>query len=181
MGGMIAQIMASEYGARIRSLTSIMSSTGDPALPQAAPDVMAMMMQPMPDPAANPAGFLSRSTAFARRIAGRGYPFDEEAHRALVSEEARRAHDPAGTGRQIAAVAAAGDRRAQLSAVTTPTLVIHGCDDPLVLPACGRDTAASIPNAELVLIDGMGHDLPAGLWQPIAGHIDRVARRAVSR
>jgi len=179
MGGMIAQIMASEHGARTLSLTSIMSSTGNPALPQAAPDAMAMMMQPMPDPLRDREGFLSRSSAFARRIAGTGYPFDEEAHRALVSEEVSRAYDPAGTARQIAAIAVAGDRRTRLSAITAPTLVIHGCDDPLFPRACGEDTAASIPGAELLLIDGMGHDLPAGVWQRVASRIDGVARRAV--
>lgn len=180
MGGMIAQIMASEHGSHVLSLTSIMSSTGNPALPQAAPDAMAMMMRPMPDPASDRAGFLSRSSAFARRIAGTGYPFDEEAHRALASEELGRAYDPAGTGRQIAAIGATGDRRSRLSAVTAPTLVIHGNDDPLFLPDCGRDTAASIPEAELLLIDGMGHDLPAGVWRQIAGKIDGVAQRTVS-
>lgn len=180
MGGMIAQIMASEHGSRVLSLTSIMSSTGNPALPHAAPDAMAMMMQPMPDPSSDRAGFLSRSSAFARHIAGVGYPFDEEAHHAMVSEELSRAYDPAGTGRQIAAVGVAGDRRARLSGVTAPTLVIHGSDDPLFLPACGRDTAASIPAAELLMIDGMGHDLPAGVWRQVAGRIDSVARRAVS-
>lgn len=180
MGGMIAQIMASEHGSRVLSLTSIMSSTGNPALPHAAPDAMAMMMQPMPDPSSDRAGFLSRSSAFARHIAGVGYPFDEEAYHAMVSEELSRAYDPAGTGRQIAAVGVAGDRRARLSGVTAPTLVIHGSDDPLFLPACGRDTAASIPAAELLMIDGMGHDLPAGVWRQVAGRIDSVARRAVS-
>jgi pimeloyl-ACP methyl ester carboxylesterase len=179
MGGMIAQIIASEHAGRVLSLTSIMSSTGNPALPQAAPDAMAMMVQPMPDPSSDRSGFLSRSSAFARRIAGTGYPFDEESHRTLISEELSRAYDPAGTGRQIAAIAVAGDRRARLSAVTAPTLVIHGSDDPLFLPACGRDTAASIPGAELLLIDGMGHDLPAGVWRQVAGRIDGVARRAV--
>lgn len=178
MGGMIAQIMASDVRNRVLSLTSIMSSTSNPVLPPAAPDAMAMMMQPMPDPAVDLEGFLSRSSAFARRIAGKGYPFDEEAHRALVSEEIRRAHDPAGTARQIAAIAVAGDRRAQLAAVTAPTLVIHGNDDPLFLPECGRDTAASIPGAELLLIDGMGHDLPIGVWQQVASRIAGVARRA---
>jgi len=180
MGGMIAQIMASEHSTRVLSLTSIMSSTGNPALPPPAPDAMAMMTQPMPDPALDHAGFMSQSSAFARRIAGTGYPFNQAAHRALVSEEIKRAYDPAGTARQMAAIATTGDRRARLAAVTEPTLVIHGSDDPLFLPACGRDTAASIPNAELMLIDGMGHDLPKELWQQIAGKINGVARRARS-
>jgi pimeloyl-ACP methyl ester carboxylesterase len=175
MGGMIAQIMASEHPGRVLSLTSIMSGTGNPALPQAEPDVMAMMMRPSPDPASNEAGFLANSIAFARRIAGKHHPLDEEAHRLLVLEEVRRAYDPGGRGRQIAAMAVAGDRRERLATVTAPTLVIHGADDPLILPACGRDTAASIPNADFLLVDGMGHDLPPALYQRVIEAIDRIA------
>ena len=96
MGGMIAQIMAGEHKDRALSRTSIMSSTRNPALPQAAPDAMAMMIQPMPDPSADRPGFLSRSSAFARRITGTGYAFDEGAHHALVLEELDRGYDPAG-------------------------------------------------------------------------------------
>jgi pimeloyl-ACP methyl ester carboxylesterase len=178
MGGMIAQIVASEYPERVLSLTSIISSTGNPMLPQAAPDVMAMMMRPAPDPVSDEAGFLAHRLAFARRIAGTGHAFDEEAHRLLVLEETRRAYDPGGSARQIAAMAVTGDRRSRLATITVPTLVIHGTDDPLILPACGRDTAASIPNAELMLIDGMGHDLPPALDRTITEAIDRMARRS---
>jgi pimeloyl-ACP methyl ester carboxylesterase len=177
MGGMIAQIMASEHPGRVLSLTSIMSSSGNPALPQAVPDAMAMMMRPTPDPAVDEAGFLARRLAFARRIAGGGYPFDEKAQTDLLLEEARRAHDPAGVTRQIAAMAVAGDRRARLATIAVPTLVIHGTDDPLFPPACGLDTANSIPNAEFLLIDGMGHDLPPHLYETVASAIDRTARK----
>ncbi|MBW6422180.1 alpha/beta fold hydrolase [Rhizobium sp. XQZ8] len=177
MGGMIAQIMTSEYPDRILSLTSIMSSTGNPALPQAGPDVMGLMMRPSPDPRDDEMGFLASSLAFARRIAGPGFAFDEEAHRALVLEEARRAYDPAGTARQIAAMAVAGDRRARLVTITAPTLVIHGKDDPLILPTCGEDTASSISGAELMLVEGMGHDLPAALYGRVIDTIDRTAQR----
>lgn len=178
MGGMIAQIMASEHPGRVRSLTSIMSGTGNPALPQAAPDVMAMMMGPAPDPASDETGFLDRAVAFARRIAGSGYPFDAAAHRRLALEELRRAHDPAGTARQLAAMAVTGDRRARLATIAAPALVVHGKDDPLILPACGEDTALSIPGAELMLIDGMGHDLPPELHATVVSAIDQTARRA---
>ena len=181
MGGMIAQIMASEHAGRVLSLTSIMSGTGNPALPQAAPDVMAMLTRPAPDPVADPSGFLMHWLAFARRISGSGYRFDEEAHRRLVLEETRRAHDPAGTARQIAAMAVTGDRRPRLATVTAPTLVIHGTEDPLIPPACGRDTALSIPGAELTMLDGMGHDLPPALDRTITEAVDRTARRASRR
>jgi pimeloyl-ACP methyl ester carboxylesterase len=177
MGGMIAQVLASDHADRILSLTSIMSSTGNPALPQAAPDVMAMMMRPAPDPITDPKGFLSVRLASARRIAGTRYPFHEEAHSALLLQEAERCYDPAGTARQIAAMAVAGDRRALLSTITTPTLVIHGADDPLFLPACGLDTAHTIPNASYLPIEGMGHDLPPELNGTVIEAICRVATK----
>lgn len=178
MGGMIAQVLASEFPARILSLCSIMSSTGNPALPQAAPEVMALMNRPTPDPAADPEGFLSASLAFARRIAGSGAPFDSAGHAALALEEARRRHDPAGSARQLAAMVAAGDRRRRLAAITVPALVVHGTEDPLILPACGEDTAAAIPGSELLLVGGMGHDLPAQFEDRIIDAITQNARRA---
>jgi pimeloyl-ACP methyl ester carboxylesterase len=181
MGGMIAQMLASEHPARVLSLTSIMSSTGNPAMPLAAPDVMALMMRPAPNPASDEAGFLEHGVAFARRIAGTAYPFDEEAYRALVREELQRAYVPGGFGRQIAAIAVAGDRRSRLATIRVPTLVVHGTDDPLILPACGEDTAAAIPHAEFMLIDGMGHDLPPSLHRTVIEAIDRIARRATER
>ncbi|WP_353471728.1 alpha/beta fold hydrolase [Salipiger sp. H15] len=178
MGGMIAQVLACEHPGRVRSLTSVMSGTGNPDLPQAAPDVMALMSAPRPDPALDPEGYVAASLAFARRIAGTGAPFDAAHHRWLVLEEARRGHDPAGAARQLAAMVATGDRRARLAGITVPTLVIHGTDDPLIPPACGADTAAAIPGAGLMLVEGMGHDLPAALDERIVSAIDRTARRA---
>ena len=175
MGGMIAQTLASNHTDRVFSLTSIMSSTGNPALPQAAPDVMAMMMRPAPDPVGDPEGFLAVRLAFARRIAGMGYPFNEATQRDLLLQEAERCYDPAGTARQIAAMAVAGDRRAKLANITVPTLVIHGTDDPLIPRACGQDTALSIPNAVYLPIDGMGHDLPPELDETVIDAICGIA------
>ncbi|MBE1556123.1 alpha/beta fold hydrolase [Sporosarcina limicola] len=176
MGGMIAQIAASEYPERVLSLTSIMSSTGNPALPQTSPEVMAMMTKPAPNPFEDEAGFLSHSVSFAKRIAGTGYPFEEDAYRALILEEVQRAYDPGSVGRQIAAMAVAGDRRPRLATIKVPVLIIHGVDDPLIVPACGEDTASAIPGAELMLVDGMGHDLPHQLYKEIADGIERTAR-----
>lgn len=179
MGGMIAQVMACEHPERVATLTSIMSTTGNPRLPPPTPDAMAMMTSPAPDPVSDPAGHLTHGLAFARRIAGRRYPFDEAATRRLLIEEARRAQDRSGFGRQIAAIAVGGDRRSRLATVSAPTLVIHGSDDPLFPPACGEDTAASIPAAEFMLMAGVGHDLPAELYDAVIAAIDRTARKTI--
>jgi pimeloyl-ACP methyl ester carboxylesterase len=142
---------------------------------------MAAMMRSAPDPASDQAGFLAHGLAFARLVAGPGYPLDEVRHCELVLEEARRAYDPGGAGRQLAAMAVAGDRRARLAIVEAPTLVVHGADDPLVLPACGEDTAVSIPGADFLLVEGMGHDLPPALYGTVVEAIDRNARRGRAR
>ncbi|BDU22180.1 alpha/beta hydrolase [Dyella sp. GSA-30] len=178
MGGMIAQILASEHAERVLSLTSIMSSTGNPALPAASPEVMALMMRPAPDPTNDEAGFVAHSLAFARCIAGTGFSFDEQAHRTIVREEIRRGYAPGGFARHVAAMAVAGDRRARLATIKAPTLVIHGAEDPLILPACGEDTARSIPGAEFMPIDGMGHELPKETYAIVIDSIARTARRA---
>ncbi|MFF2092393.1 alpha/beta fold hydrolase [Paenibacillus sp. NPDC058174] len=177
MGGMIAQVAASGYPERVLSLTSIMSSSGNPALPQASQEVMGMMTSPAPNPFEDEAGYLAHSTAFAKRVAGTGYPFEEDAYHALILEEVRRSYDPGSVGRQIAAIAVSGDRRPRLATIKVPALVIHGMDDPLFVPACGEDTASAIPGAELMLVEGMGHDLPHQLYELTADGIERTARR----
>ncbi|GAN79485.1 hypothetical protein [Acidocella aminolytica] len=96
---MIAQILASEHPARVLSLTSIMSGTGNPAMPQTAPDIMGLMLRPSPDPASDEACYLSHGIAFARRIADTAYPFDEEDYRTLIMKEIRRGYVPGGFGR----------------------------------------------------------------------------------
>lgn len=179
MGGMIAQLMSAEHPQRILSLTSIMSSTGNPHLPAAAQDIMAMLTQPAPSPFEDEARFLAHSLAFAARIASPAYPFDKEAHTRLILAEITHAYDPTAFGRQIAAIAATGDIRARISEITVPTLIIHGTDDPLIPPECGKDTAASIPHAELMLIDGMGHELPSALYVTVAEAIHKVAYRHI--
>ena len=139
-----------------------------------------MLTQSAPNPLEDEAGFLEHSLAFARQISSPGYPFDEEAHRALIVEETRRAYDPTGFGRQIAAIAAAGDLRPLLANISVPSLIVHGTDDLLVPVACGKDTASSIQGSEFMLIDGMGHDLPSSLYEKVVDGIDRVARRAIN-
>jgi pimeloyl-ACP methyl ester carboxylesterase len=177
MGGMIAQIMASEHPSRVRSLTSIMSSSGNPSLPSAAPDAVAFMVRPAPDPALDEAAFIEHAITFARRIGGRSHTLDETAYRTLIAAELHRGYVRGGFGRHIAAIALSGDRRARLSAIQAPALVVHGTEDALFPLACGEDTAASIPGAEWLPIQGMGHDLPPSLYQTIADAIERTARR----
>lgn len=177
MGGMIAQLVASQYPERVLSLTSIMSTTGNPELPPTSPEVMALMTGPAPNPMEDEEGYLAHSVAFAKRIAGTGYPFDEDAYRSLIREEIQRAYDPGSVGRQIAAIAVSGDRRARLAKVKVPALVIHGVEDPMFVPACGRDTAEAINGAELMLLEGMGHDLPQQLFETVVDGIERTARR----
>lgn len=177
MGGMIAQILASDHGHRVCSLTSIMSGSGNPAVAGPAPDVLALLLGPAPDPTIDPEGFLAHGLAFARRIAGTGRPFDAAACRALLLDELRRGHAPGGTARQLAAMIAAGDRRSRLAGVTAPSLVVHGTDDPLIPPAAGRDTAAAIPGATLLEIEGLGHDLPPWVYGRVVAAIHRVAMR----
>lgn len=167
MGGIIAQVMASTWPNRVLSLTSIMATSGNPALPPPASDIMAMLMEPAPDRRNDEDGFLEHRVAFARRIAGPGLPFDEVGQRALALAELRRGWESGASARQIAAVAADGDRRSRLATVTAPALVIHGKADPLFPLAHGQDTAAAIPRAVFMPIDRMGHELPEALFPAV--------------
>ena len=178
MGGMIAQVMASERPHRVLSLTSMMSSTGNPGLPAPAPEAMAVLGRRGPDPRQDEAGHVAHSVDSARVIASPGFAFDERAQRAQALAEVRRAYNPAGFARQVAAMITAGDRRARLNTIVAPTLVLHGAHDLLIPLAGGQDTAAHIPGAELRVIDGMGHDLPTELHESFAHAIAANARRA---
>jgi pimeloyl-ACP methyl ester carboxylesterase len=181
MGGMIAQLAAAIHPQRVISLTSIMSTTGNPELPPAAPDVLAMLMAPAPDPTVDEAGYIAHRIAFSRRIAGSGNVLDEAAESAMIREELRRSHDPAGFLRQLSAMVATGDIRSRIPNIVAPTLVIHGVEDALIPPAAGEDTAACIPDAYLMLIRGMGHDLPRALNDAISDAITANARRGSAR
>jgi pimeloyl-ACP methyl ester carboxylesterase len=178
MGGMIAQIVASEHPERTLTLTSIMSSSGNPGLPPSSPEAMAVLTQRAPHPSQDEKGFLDHSVRAARILGSPGFPFDEAAQRAQALGEAKRAYNPAGFGRQIAAIVAAGDRRARLNTIAAPTLVLHGAADPLIPLAGGKDTAAHIKGAELRVIEGMGHEIPPGVYQTVVQAIADNARRA---
>jgi pimeloyl-ACP methyl ester carboxylesterase len=178
MGGMIAQLVAADYPARVLSLTSIMSTTGNPSLPRATPEAMAVLTTRAPNPETHEAAFLDHSVRSARTIGSPGFPFDEAFLRARALSDAKRCYEPAGVARQLAAITANGDRRAKLAKIKAPVVVLHGEADPLVPVDGGRDTAASIPGAELRIIQGMGHDVPPGLYDVIADAISRAVSRA---
>jgi pimeloyl-ACP methyl ester carboxylesterase len=175
MGGMIAQTLAIRHGARLRSLTSIMSSTGDSSLPPAQPEAMAVLMTPPPT---DRAGSLDAAVRTWRTIGSPGFPFDEGKIRERAGRLYDRAFYPEGTARQLAAIVAHGSRAERLRDVRAPTLVIHGADDPLVPLAGGQHTAQSIPGAELLVIAGMGHDLPEGAWPTLVGAISEHTAKA---
>lgn len=174
MGGMIAQTVAIRHPQRIRSLTSIMS-TPAPDIGPPTPEAMAMLMMPPPTDREDAA---RRRVEVFRVIGSPGYPFDADAIAELARLSYDRDDDPGSPGRQLAAVLAAGDRTDALRALRVPTLVIHGADDPLIGVDGAKATAAAITGARLMIIDGMGHDLPRPLWPQIVGEIATLAHAA---
>jgi pimeloyl-ACP methyl ester carboxylesterase len=176
MGGMIVQTIALRHAGRVRSMTSIMSTTGARDLPPAKPEAMQILLTPAP---ADRAGNIERAVIAGRVIGSPGFPFDER----RVRERAARAYDrcfyPEGMARQLVAVLASGSRRDALREVRAPSLVIHGTGDPLVPVEGGIDTAKAIPGAELLLVEGMGHDLPVGAWPQLVGAISGHASEAL--
>lgn len=175
MGGMIAQAVAIEFPTRVRTLTSIMSSTGNPDLPQPHPEALGVLLAPPPT---NRAESIERAVTVFRTIGSPGFPFDEADVRERAARSYDRGFNPAGVVRQLVAILASGSRKQALQAVRVPALVIHGKDDPLVPVAAGQDTAAAIPGAELLLIDGMGHDLPRAVWPRVIDAIAATTARA---
>ena len=175
MGAMIAQTAAIEHPTRVRSLTSIMSSTGDPSVGQASRRALAALLSP---PAATRAAAIERTVSILGVIGSPGFELDEADVRWRTGLAYDRAHDPVGVGRQLVAIAASGDRTAALRSVSVPTLVMHGADDPLVDVSGGRATARAIPGAELIEFEGMGHHVSRELWAEIARRIGELVERA---
>src|SRR5690348_3237608 len=176
MGGMIAQLVAANHPGRTLSLTSIMSTTGNPSLPPAKPEAMAVLMTR--PPANDFEAFVAHGIKAQKTIGSPAYPTDEAELRARIIADFQRSNYVDGVGRQMAAIAATGDRREHLKRVVAPTVVVHGDADPLVPIDGGRDTAANIRNAELRSIPGMGHDLPAALYAVVAEAIEAAVERS---
>ncbi|MDR0564417.1 MAG: alpha/beta hydrolase [Azoarcus sp.] len=178
LGGMVAQIIASNHPERCLSLTSIMSSSGNPLLPPPTPAALHALFAPLPGER-DEASLVEDSIWRQKVLMSPGYPTSDDDLRAMFTAEYRRhGFHPTGIIRQLAALLAAGDRRSKLMTIQTPTVVLHGEDDPLINIACGRDTASLIPNAEFRAIPGMGHDFPNGLADEFASAILTAVSRA---
>jgi pimeloyl-ACP methyl ester carboxylesterase len=178
MGGMIAQEIAISFPQRVRSLTSIMSSTGNPKDPPPTREAAALLMAAPP---ATKQEYIERFAKTWKILRGGSFPEDEALDRSRAERTYERGLNPAGVGRQLRAILASGSRKQRLRSVKVPTLVIHGTVDPLVRPQAGRDTAASIPGAKLLMIEGMGHALPIPIWPQIIDAIDKHAHGAAAK
>ena len=175
MGGMIAQTMAARHPDRVLSLASIMSNTGHWWRGMPGLRVYPIFIR---RPARDREGAVESSVSTFRLIGSPGFPFDEGETRRAAELSYERGYDPSGTGRQLAAILAAGDRTADLRRIAAPTVVIHGTRDRMVRPSGGRATAAAIRGSKLVMIEGMGHDLPRGAWDRMVDAIVENAERA---
>lgn len=174
MGGMIAQEIAIGWPERVRSLTSIMSTTSNPGLPPPGAQAAQVFTAPPPK---TPEEYVEANVRAWLIFRGAGFPDDEKRDRPRAMRAiARGGFDPRGGQRQFMAVMASGSRKAALAGVTAPTLVIHGADDPLVSVEAGKDTAASIPGARLVVLPRMGHAMPIETWPRMIDEIVSIAR-----
>lgn len=172
MGGMIAQLFAAHWPERTLSLTSIMSTTGNPALPGASLQAMGILLRR--PRSADVEAIVAHGVRASKVVAAR-LQEDEAFMMERYREEVTRNHHPAGFVRQMAAILADGDRRARLKAITAPAVVVHGTEDPLVPVDGGRDTAAHVPGARLVEIPGMGHTLPPDVIPVVVAAFESVA------
>lgn len=168
MGGMIAQRMAIMNQDRLYSLISIMSSTGNPLLPQPTPQAHSALFSPPPTEREE---YIEYALEAWRTIGSPVFPFDEKHTRRKIAESYDRSNYFEGIGRQMLAIMMDGNRSPLLEQVRIPALVIHGEDDPLVPVDHGKDTALAIPNSVLLILKGMGHDIPRRLWPRIVDAI----------
>ncbi|MDJ1486059.1 alpha/beta hydrolase [Cytophagaceae bacterium YF14B1] len=174
MGGMIAQTIAIEYPTRVRSLTSMMSTTGNPTVGQPDYGVLASLGAP---PSDDRQGAIDWQVKALRVIGSTKYPFDAIAAAETAGRAWDRDHDPLGMLRQAVAVLKSGDRTELLHTLHVPTLIIHGTDDKMMDVSGGKATAKAIPGAELVLVEGMGHNFPKPLWTEFASRIAGLIHR----
>ena len=172
LGGMIAQVLTIEHPTRVRSLISVMSMSGEPEFGQSTPEAIGALLSESPS---DRSGYIEHSIVY-QVYHSKKYRSDEFS-KTSAARDFDRMYYPQGSARQLAAVYASGRRTEQLRAIKTPTLVIHGKDDTLISPSGGERTAELIPNAKLVLVDDMGHDMPKPLWGYLVDLISDFALR----
>ena len=175
MGGMIGQALAIHHPDRVLSLTSIMSTTGNPEVGQPRPEAIPALISPAPN---DRDGFIEYQAGLFKLIGSPAYPADAERLRDLIARSYDRMNYPIGFMRQLAGVVASPDRTEALGSVQAPTLVIHGENDPLIQVSGGEATANAVPGAKLLKIPGMGHDLPPELWPQFVDAIVENTERA---
>ena len=175
MGGMIGQVLAAEHPDQVRSLTSIMSTTGSRWHGQPALSVYRYLLRPPPR---DRDGYIERAAAVFGLVGSTGFDRDEQYIRERAGRAFDRGYDVRAGGRQLGAIIASGDRTKMLGKVRAPTLVIHGSVDKMIRPSGGRATAKAIPGARLTMIEGMGHDLPRGVWPLLLDAVSEHARAA---
>jgi pimeloyl-ACP methyl ester carboxylesterase len=178
MGGMIGQLLAIEHPGRVLSLASIMSTTGDPSVGAPTPEAITILMKPPPTGREE---VITREVETTRVLGSPGFPFDEARTRRRAAASFDRSFYPAGVARQVGALVSAADRTERLTHLDLPTVVIHGTADPLVTPSGGEATAKAIPGSELIMIEGMGHELPPGAWPTVVEAVVGNAAKAGSR
>jgi pimeloyl-ACP methyl ester carboxylesterase len=175
MGCVIAQYIAINHPSRVLSLTSMMSTTGNPDLPPLNPEAMKLFLLPVPS---KRDAYIKDYVKREKVMYGPIIPLDEERRRLYAAKAYDRCFYPQGNTRQIMALLTSGNRKPALASVKIPTLVIHGGNDPLVSLEAGKDTAEAIPGAELLIIDGMGHSLPPETWSQVVDGISRNTTKA---
>jgi pimeloyl-ACP methyl ester carboxylesterase len=175
MGGMIAQALAIRHPARVRTLCSIMSTTGAPDVGAPSGEALTAMLKP---PATSRDEAIANSVAVSKVIGSTGFEIDEEELHRRAAAAYDRCFHPVGVVRQLLAILASGDRTDDLARLDVPTTVIHGSVDPLVSPSGGEATAKAVPGAELLVIEGMGHDLPEAAWPTVLDAIEGLTARA---
>jgi pimeloyl-ACP methyl ester carboxylesterase len=175
MGGMIVQTMAIEHPERVLTMTSIMSTTGEREYGQAAPEAMQALLTPPPT---ERDAYVENSASVSKVFSSPRY-FDPDKTKVRAAAAYDRSFYPEGATRQMAAIAASGNRADALRALRVPTLVIHGAADTLITPSGGLRTAELVPGANLLLLDDMGHDLPEPLWPIIVDAIVSHQRHAI--
>ena len=175
VGGMIAQTIAYRHPSRVLSLTSIMSTTGNPELPQMTQEAAEVFFLPVPP---ERDAHIENQVRVGKFVYGSGFPFNEERQRTFAARSFDRCFYPPGVERQMLAIMVHGNMKEKISAIKVPTLVIHGREDPLYPVECGIEIAETIQGSELIIIEGMGHSLPPEVFNLISDAIKRNASKA---